>query len=311
MKKRLTLIALVLVCALALSACGCKHETWNTATCETPKTCADCGATEGEALGHAWADATCETPKTCSNCGKTEGEALGHAWVDADCENPKTCSNCALTEGEALGHAWVDATTEAPKTCETCGTTEGDPITTDPRFTTESTAALQGTWASELNMSSEMLGLDGFENGVDCILYLELHNDGSAVLRIEAADIEAFEADMTAYLAQALYDELAAAGLDKDAADAAFEETYGMSIEAYAALIMAEMDMEALFQEMRVDMVYFVEDGKLYMGESWTDDMGEPSPFQLDGDTLILEEDMSELGIDQEQMVFTRVTDGE
>ena len=37
MKKRLTLIALVLVCALALSACGCKHETWNAATCETPQ----------------------------------------------------------------------------------------------------------------------------------------------------------------------------------------------------------------------------------------------------------------------------------
>ena len=30
---------------------------------------------------HVWTDATCTTPKTCSECGETEGEALGHTWV--------------------------------------------------------------------------------------------------------------------------------------------------------------------------------------------------------------------------------------
>jgi len=80
MKKRLTLIVLVLVCALALSACGCKHETWNEASCETPRTCADCGETEGEALGHTWAAATCETAKTCETCGKTEGGRAIPGW---------------------------------------------------------------------------------------------------------------------------------------------------------------------------------------------------------------------------------------
>ena len=54
---------------------------------------------------HVFKEATCTEPKTCLECGATEGEALGHTWIEADCLNPKTCSACGLTEGEALGHA--------------------------------------------------------------------------------------------------------------------------------------------------------------------------------------------------------------
>lgn len=63
----------------------CFHQTWINATCEEPKHCADCGKTEGEALGHEWIEATCTEPKACMRCGKTEGEALGHTigkWED-------------------------------------------------------------------------------------------------------------------------------------------------------------------------------------------------------------------------------------
>ena len=34
---------------------------------------------------HTWVDATCTAPKTCSECGATEGEALGHTFVDGEC----------------------------------------------------------------------------------------------------------------------------------------------------------------------------------------------------------------------------------
>ena len=81
---------------------------WKEATCESPKTCTKCEATEGSALGHNWKAATCETPKTCTVCGKTEGKALGHSWKAADCTHPKTCTVCGKTEGEALGHQWSD-----------------------------------------------------------------------------------------------------------------------------------------------------------------------------------------------------------
>ena len=101
---------------------------WKAATCETPKTCTVCGKTEGEALGHSWKEATCEAPKTCTVCGKTEGPALGHSWKAATCESPKTCTVCGKTEGKALGHSWKAADCTHPKTCTVCGKTEGEAL---------------------------------------------------------------------------------------------------------------------------------------------------------------------------------------
>ena len=101
---------------------------WKKATCEIPKTCTKCEATEGSALGHSWKEATCETPKTCTVCGKTEGPALGHSWKAATCETPKTCTVCGKTEGEALGHSWKAADCTHPKTCTVCGKTEGEAL---------------------------------------------------------------------------------------------------------------------------------------------------------------------------------------
>ena len=122
-------IVLLLALCLAFACAGCGHtHTWKDATCTEPKTCSECGETEGEALGHNWADATCTEPKTCTVCGLTEGEALGHTWAEATCTEPKTCTVCGETEGEALGHSWADATCTEPKTCTVCGATEGEAL---------------------------------------------------------------------------------------------------------------------------------------------------------------------------------------
>lgn len=298
MKKRLTIIALVLVCALALSACGCKHENWVDANCETPKTCADCGATEGEALGHSWTDADCENPKTCANCGKTEGEALGHNWTDADCENPKTCAACGLTEGEALGHTWIDATTEAPKTCETCGATEGDPITTDPRFTTESTAALQGKWVATLELTGDMIGEPGFDGVITFAYTMELNNDGTMAISMELEDTSALKD----YLLDALYKEFEAQGIDKETADAAMKQSTGMTMEEYADFALGMLDFGAILGDAGIEGVYYVADGMIYSGDSWDAELvGEK--FTLEGDTLTLETDMEGESM---SLVFTR-----
>lgn len=125
--KKIHVLLLALAACLALTGCCLRHK-WVEPDCESPKTCSECGKTEGEALGHSWQDATCTAPKTCSECGKTEGEALGHSWQDATCAAPKTCSACGETEGEALEHTWSEATCSAPKTCNLCGETEGDPV---------------------------------------------------------------------------------------------------------------------------------------------------------------------------------------
>ena len=64
------------------------------------------------AKGHQWQDATCETPKICAVCGKTEGEARDHSfgeWIVV--KEPTTeetgleervCSECGKTEQNVL-----------------------------------------------------------------------------------------------------------------------------------------------------------------------------------------------------------------
>lgn len=306
MKRKILILALALACVLTLSACGCKHETWLDADCVTPKTCADCGETEGTPLGHSWLAATCLTPKTCEVCGETDGEALGHSWTDADCENPKTCQSCGETEGEALGHDWQDATTEQPKTCLTCGATEGDRIVTDERFTTENNADLFGTWSCKFPMTGETMGLEGVDVQLDCLLYLDLANDGSMTMRFAPADEEEFTQFMVQYVADALYAELAASGMDQAAADAAMKEVYGMGVQEYAQEAMQTMGLSSIFDAMAFNAVYYAEDGYLYIGVSWDASM-EGSEYTLEGDTLRIAGDLT--GAGGEYTELTRVTE--
>lgn len=306
MKKRILMVVLVLVLALALAACGCKHEVWNDADCVNPKTCAECGETEGAPLGHTWMAATCEAPKTCEVCAATEGEALGHSWSDATCEAPKTCTTCKLTEGEALGHAWQDATTEAPKTCATCGLTEGERIITDSRFTTAATADIQGIWSCEFTANGELMGLEDFDGEFGCVITLNFGNDGTMNMEFGSKDDKEFENAFRQYLVDSLYAELADAGYSKEAADQAMIDEMGIDIPQYAALMMNEIDLAAFFDALNYDFVYYVDAGSLYLGMSWKMEM-EPTPFTIDGDTLTLDDDVA--GTGDEQTVFTRVTE--
>lgn len=123
--KGTAMILYLSVLCIGLTGCGHEHS-WYNATCTTPKTCRECGETEGAPLGHDWMEATCKEPKTCERCGETKGSVLEHSWVEATCTSPKTCRECGETEGEALDHSWEDATCQNPKTCSVCGATEGD-----------------------------------------------------------------------------------------------------------------------------------------------------------------------------------------
>ncbi len=105
MKKILTTIALTALAAFLLVGCCMSHD-WQEATCLAPKTCAKCGATEGEPLEHSWQAASCEAAETCTLCGETRGEALGHIWEPADCDSPERCA-CGAEQGEAIGHKIV------------------------------------------------------------------------------------------------------------------------------------------------------------------------------------------------------------
>ncbi|MBO5449743.1 MAG: hypothetical protein J5994_10530 [Ruminococcus sp.] len=124
--RSLLLLSVLFTSSIVLSSCACKHEKWIDATCTKPKTCAECGITEGSPLSHQWIDATCSVPKTCSLCNETEGEPLEHKWINATCSKPKTCYFCGKTEGEPSEHDWEEANCVFPKRCSVCGVTEGE-----------------------------------------------------------------------------------------------------------------------------------------------------------------------------------------
>lgn len=90
---------------------------------------------------HTWADATCTQPRHCIQCGATDGEPLGHDYQEKDVaatctEGGKrvyTCSRCHDTYSEddgtpATGHtpgAWTvdSASLKMVQKCQTCGET--------------------------------------------------------------------------------------------------------------------------------------------------------------------------------------------
>ena len=306
MKKKLFCLTLALMLVLTLSACGCKHETWIEADCVNPKTCADCGETEGAPLGHSWFAATCENAKTCEVCSVTEGDALGHSWVDATCETPKNCSTCGKTEGDALGHNWADATTEAPKTCSACGQTDGERIITDARFTTASTKALYGTWICRIDMDGEMMDLEDFDGTLPVNLVISMCNDGQFHMHMEVADQEAFYAAMKDYTMNTMYAEFAASGLSEAEADVAMKETYGMTTEEYVDFALGQLDFNSLFATFNFQMVYYVDGNTLYTANTWGAEMS-PTTFTLNGNTLTIDGFADEIGITQGN--FTRVSE--
>ena len=73
MKIRHILISLIILATL-LTGCSQHEHTWNQATCTAPKTCSECGATEGEALGHTWE--AIDGVMTCSVCGEVDETAI-------------------------------------------------------------------------------------------------------------------------------------------------------------------------------------------------------------------------------------------
>lgn len=127
MKKNLLTFAIILLAVGMLNGCCISHE-WNEATCEEPRKCSKCGATEGEALGHDWKEATCDYAQTCIRCDETYGEPLGHSWIEATCEKPQTCRNCGIEIGECAEHTWLEATCQRPMRCAVCGLREGNPV---------------------------------------------------------------------------------------------------------------------------------------------------------------------------------------
>ena len=245
-KVYLPLLGMALLLSLLLTGCGCKHE---------------------------WKDATCDTPKTCAKCSETEGEALGHNWKEATCETAKTCSVCNKMSGDALGHNWVDATTETPKTCSVCQKTEGDRIITDSRFKTEKCKFLFGTWKFSTYIMGHRADLDGCYVKIPIVYQIVFNPDGTCMPTITLQDEKSLLPELEEYFKTKLLEEYASMNLTQAQIDAVVLATYGMDANAYAKKQAESVDWEGIFASMATERVYYVENSqtikKIYMGESW------------------------------------------
>ncbi len=117
--KHFTALSLlsVLLCLMLFVGCQAPEtsdtESTNGITTNTEST--DGTVTDGtttdtatQGCAHAWQDATCDAPKTCTLCQATEGEALTHDMAPANHQAPSTCRLCDHTEGEALTAFYED-----------------------------------------------------------------------------------------------------------------------------------------------------------------------------------------------------------
>ena len=147
--KRIVLLLALFIIAMAFTSChllppgvipGGHEHTWVDATCESPKTCSECGEIEGDALGHA-EESVAGYEATCTEAGLTEGTKcsicdavivaqeeiakLAHTPGDAaTCTTGQECTVCHNEIASALGHnIVVDEAIEAD--CLNSGLTEG------------------------------------------------------------------------------------------------------------------------------------------------------------------------------------------
>lgn len=125
-RKIMGVIGVIVFLIVVVQLIPCQHE-WVPATCESPKTCKKCEATEGEPLGHDWRKATCEEPRTCKRCGEQKGKSLGHVCGDWAVEKEASCSEMGIEKGTCLRCG-----EEVTQTIEKLPHTEGEWVITRP-----------------------------------------------------------------------------------------------------------------------------------------------------------------------------------
>ncbi|MCI8542302.1 hypothetical protein [Acetatifactor aquisgranensis] len=159
---------------------------------------------------------------------------------------------------------------------------------------------LVGTWSLDYDLADLLAGemgddYAGFSAPLMMSICFEFKDDKTFTMYGEQ---ESFKANFNTWLdeflafsAEMLYSEFSNQGLDKAGADAAFEETYGSSIEDYLRQTFeSQLDVDSLLNEMTTSGKYETSGDKLYMAESGEDiDKSAYDIFTISGDTLKLE----------------------
>ncbi|MBQ9978504.1 MAG: discoidin domain-containing protein [Clostridia bacterium] len=178
-KSIVLLIAVLCVFIMALSSCDLLHEhTWVDADCTTPKTCSECGMTEGEPLGHTEETVKGEAP-TCTSSGSTDGkkcsvcgevlvaqttiDPLGHKDENTD----HACDNgCDVYQGE---HS--DVTTDKDHLCDYCNQPASDHDYGEGVVTTEPKCEVKGVRTFTCNCG------DSYTEDIDALVHKDENTD--------------------------------------------------------------------------------------------------------------------------------------
>lgn len=159
---------------------------------------------------------------------------------------------------------------------------------------------LIGTWAIQYDLADLLAGEMGdefadFSSPLEMSICFEFKEDGTFSMFGEE---ESFKANFSTWLdeflafsTQMMYDEFENQGLGQEEADAAFQETYGNSIEDYLREnFESEVNVDSLLQEMATNGKYEVSGNKLHMAEDGEEiDKNAYDVFTVTGDTLKLE----------------------
>ena len=159
---------------------------------------------------------------------------------------------------------------------------------------------LVGTWSLDYDLADMLAGEMGdeyadFNAPLIMTICFEFKDDKTFTMYGEP---ESFKANFSTWLdeflafsTEMMYTEFSNQGLDKDAADAAFEETYGSSITDYLRQTFeSELDVDSLLTEMTTNGKYDTSGDKLYMSEEGQEiDKSAYDVFTISGDTLKLE----------------------
>lgn len=159
---------------------------------------------------------------------------------------------------------------------------------------------LVGTWSLEYNLADMLAGEMGeeyadFNTPLMMSICFEFKDDKTFTMYGEPesfkANFSTWLDELLAFSTEMMYTEFSNQGLDKDAADAAFQETYGSSITDYLRQAFeSEVNVDSLLDEMTTNGKYDTSGNKLYMAEEGEEiDKNAYDVFTVSGDTLKLE----------------------
>lgn len=150
---------------------------------------------------------------------------------------------------------------------------------------------LVGTWRLDSRISGQDMGIEDFDTDILLPLLFTFNADGSYSLGYVESELDAsldqFYQALLANMADTMYATMAENDLDKETADAAFQEAYGQTIEEYCQSVVDSLGISDAIKGLAYTGTYSVENGTLYTGNQ--NGLGvEADAFTVSGDTLTL-----------------------